>query len=264
MTKLRLLDLFSGLGGFSLGLHRTNAFETVAFCEINEKRWDILHNHWHDVPILKDVSEIDKETLEYLDIQAICAGFPCQDLSAAGRAHGVQVGFDGARSSLFFEIIRIARLVGPGLRRIILENVSDLLSGPHRDGEPTGEWFGIVLASLAEIGFDAVWEVIPAFAVGSIQRRERVVIVAYPSGLGNAGPFPSLHSRSPGQGWSGRKEDLQSLCDHPFEPGDSWPQPLIRGVDGWPADWMDRIEGLGNSIHPGIAEIAGRISMSIE
>lgn len=263
MIKLRVLDLFSGLGAFSLGLHNTGAFQTVAFCEINESRWPILHHHWHDVPILKDIREIDKELVEYLDPQVICGGFPCQELSIAGRAHGVQLGFGGDRSSLFFEIIRIARLAGDGLQRIILENVSDLLAGPWVDGKPTGEWFGIVLSSLAEIGFDAWWEVIPAFAVGSIQRRERVVIVAYPSRLGVQGPVSGLRLGEAGQRWSGRAADLQSLCDHPFEPGDSWPQPLIRGVDGWPAGWMDRIEACGNSIHPKVAEMAGRMALSI-
>jgi DNA (cytosine-5)-methyltransferase 1 len=264
MGKLRVLDLFSGLGAFSLGLHRTGAFETVALCEINQKRWPVLRKHF-DAPIYADVKQITAETLARDGIRpnVIVGGFPCQELSKAGRAHNVQVGFDGNRSALFFEIIRIARELGDDLRCVILENVTDLLSGPHDDnGRATGQWFGVVLRELAALGFDAEWEVVPAFAVGSIQRRERVVIVAYPSGLGASRPLEGIRACEIGQGWSGRAEDLQSLCDHPFEPGDSWPQPLIRGVDGWPSDWMDRIEACGNAIHPGVAEIAGRIALN--
>lgn len=263
MRKLRLLDLFSGLGGFSLGLEATGGFETVAFCERNEKRWPILQRHWPDVPIYGDVRSIDEVTIKALQPQAISAGFPCQDLSRAGRSHNVQVGFDGNRSALFFEIIRIARLVGDDLRCIVLENVTDLLAGPYDDaGRATGEWFGTVLAELADLGFDADWEVVPASAVGSVQRRERVVIAAYPSGLGTPRPLEGIRACEIGQGWSGRQEDLQALCDHPFERGDSWPQPLLRGVDGWPPDWMDRIEACGNSIHPRVAEIAGRMALN--
>lgn len=264
MKKLRVLDLFSGLGAFSLGLHRTGAFETVALCEINAKRWPILRRHF-DAPIYADVKQITADNLARDGIypQVIVGGFPCQELSKAGRAHNVQVGFDGSRSALFFEIMRIARELGDDLRCIILENVTDLLTGPHDDqGRATGEWFGTVLAELADLGLDADWEVVPAFAVGSIQRRERVVIVAYPSGLGAARPLEGIRACEPGQGWSGRQADLQYLCDHPFEPGDSWPQPLLRGVDGWPPDWMDRIEACGNAIHPAVAEIAGRIALN--
>lgn len=259
----KLLDLFSGLGGFSLGLERTGIYETVALCEYNEARWPILRKNWNHVPTFKDVKDIDGDILEFLRPDAICGGFPCQELSKAGRSHGVQKGFNGERSSLFYEIIRIARLVGGGLQRIILENVTDLLDGPYVDGKPTGEWFGVVLAELAEIGFDAIWEVIPAFSVGSIQRRERVVIIAYPAGQRVQGSLKSFSISKTGQGWSGRKEDLQHLCDHPFESGNSWPQPLLRGVDGWPANWMDRIEALGNCILPDVAQIAGEMSRPI-
>lgn len=260
---MRLLDLFSGIGGFSKGLESTGLYETVAFCEFNEKRWPILHRHWHHVPILKDVRDINDDMVDFIRPEAICGGFPCQELSKAGRAHGVQKGFEGERSSLFHEIIRIARIAGDGLQRIILENVTDILDGPHVDGQPTGEWFGVVLAELASVGFDAIWEVIPAYAVGSIQRRERVVIVAYPSGQLVQGSFKSFRIGEIRQGWSGRQEDLQHLCDNPFKRGDSWPQPLIRGMDGWPPNWMDRIEGLGNCIHPEVARIAGEMSRPI-
>lgn len=257
---MRLLDLFSGIGGFSLGLERTGLYETVAFCEYNENRWPILRRHWNHVPILRDVRDIDADMVEFLRPEAICGGFPCQEISKAGRAHGVQKGFDGERSSLFHEIIRIAGLAGDGLQRIILENVTDLLDGPYVDGQPTGEWFGVVLSELASIGFDAIWEVIPAYAIGSIQRRERVVIIAYPSGQRVQGSLKGFRISPPGQRWSGREEDLQNLCDNPFQPGAGWPQPLLRRVDGWPANWMDRIEGLGNCIHPSVAEIAGLMS----
>jgi DNA (cytosine-5)-methyltransferase 1 len=83
MKKLRVLDLFSGIGGFSLGLERTGGFETVALCEIEEYPRRVLQKHWPKVPIYHDVRELTADTLrrDGIAVDVICGGFPCQDLS---------------------------------------------------------------------------------------------------------------------------------------------------------------------------------------
>lgn len=94
---LKLLDLFSGIGGFSLGLERSGYFETIAFCEINPKPHRVLKAHWPGVPIYNDVREITAERLraDGIGVDAICGGFPCQDISHAGDVWGLGAGLDG-------------------------------------------------------------------------------------------------------------------------------------------------------------------------
>ena len=83
MRKLRVLDLFSGIGGFSLGLERTGGFETVAFCEIEEFPRKVLAKHWPGAPIFEDVCKLKGEDVGAIDV--ICGGFPCQDIYFAGQ-----------------------------------------------------------------------------------------------------------------------------------------------------------------------------------
>lgn len=165
---LTVLDLFSGIGGFSLGLERTGGFKTVAFCEIDPFCRRVLAKHWPGVPIYEDVCGLSLSN-GFADV--ICGGFPCQDISTAGK----QAGIDASRSGLWSEIVRLARDIRP--RFLIVENVTNLLGGPSQQ---PGAWFGRVLGDLAEIGFDAEWHCIPAAAVGASHRRDRVWIVAYP------------------------------------------------------------------------------------
>ena len=98
--SLKVLDLFSGIGGFSLGLERAG-FETVAFCEIEEYPRKVLKKHWPDVPIYEDVRDVTAERLRADGIfpDVITGGFPCQDISLAGK----QAGIDGERSGLWSE-----------------------------------------------------------------------------------------------------------------------------------------------------------------
>jgi len=170
-NKIPVLDIFSGIGGFSLGFERTGRFKTVAFCEIDEKARMVLDKHWPDVNKYNDVREITLKQLMNDGIErpkVICGGFPCQDISIAGQKEGI----DGRRSGLWGEYKRLISEIRPDFA--VVENVRNLLSGKR------GTWFGRVLGDLAEIGYDAEWNVISAARVGARHLRERVWIVAYP------------------------------------------------------------------------------------
>ncbi|MCP4000455.1 MAG: DNA cytosine methyltransferase, partial [Gammaproteobacteria bacterium] len=120
---LHVLDLFSGIGGFSLGLERTGGFKTVAFCEIEAYPRKVLAKHWPDVPQYTDVRELTGDRLRQdgITVDVITGGFPCQDISVAGKGAGIE----GERSGLWSEIARLTGEIRP--RYVILENVSALL-----------------------------------------------------------------------------------------------------------------------------------------
>ena len=164
--SLRVLDLFSGIGGFSLGLERAGMV-TTAFCEIDPFCRDVLKRHWPDVPIYDDVRTLTADTLrrDGVAVDVICGGFPCQDISPAGS----RAGFDGDRSGLWSEFARLIGEVRP--RFAIVENSAALLFGG----------LGRILADLAAIGFDAEWHAIAAAHVGAPHERDRVWVVAYPN-----------------------------------------------------------------------------------
>lgn len=279
--KLKVLDLFSGIlvGGFSLGLERTGGFETVAFCEIDPFCRRVLAKHWPTVRQYEDVRELTAKRLEAdgISVDVITGGFPCQDLSTAGKQAGMG---EGTRSGLWSEIVRLSRELRP--LYVIVENVANLLSGPS---EARGRWFGRVLGDLAECGYDAEWENIPAAALGAPHPRERVWIIAYPSqerqpeagtlrhqsiaqwlSRGSEAFVPAddrkerVQGRRPQQvsgfgafSWCQnvrRAEDLRGRPD--------LPPPLFRGSrDGIP-NWVDRIGACGNSVIPQIPELIGR------
>ena len=236
MDKLRVLDLFSGIGGFSLGLERTGGFETVAFCEIEPFPRRVLAKHWPDTPIHRDVRELRGEDVGPVDV--ICGGFPCQDLSAAGR----QAGLGGTRSGLWSEIARLAGELRPNF--IILENVAAVLTGPS---EQPGGWYGSILRDLAQLGYDAEWENIPAGALGAPHERQRWWCIAYPNQMGSEIRYFEIARRSLS------RDRLEGVAR-------TWraAQPsFIRMGDGVPAD-VDRIAALGNSVVPAIPELIGR------
>ncbi len=164
--KLKVLDLFSGIGGFSLGLERTGGFETVAFCEIEPFPRRVLAKHWPNVRQYEDVRTLTADTLrrDGIAVDVICGGFPCQDISHAGKGAGIE----GKRSGLWSEYARLIGELRP--RYVLVENVSALL----------GRGLDRVLGDLAEIGFDAEWNCIRAADVGAPHLRDRLWLVAYP------------------------------------------------------------------------------------
>jgi len=246
MQKLKVLDLFSGIGGFSLGLERTGGFETVAFCEIEPFPRKVLAKHWPEVPQYDDVRTLTAERLaaDGIAVDVICGGFPCQDVSTLAFVHG-RSGLQGDRSGLFFEIIRLVDELAP--KAVILENVPGLLVGGAV----------AVLQAFFSVGYDAEWHTIPAAAMGSAQARDRIWFIAYPSKERTEGPFKGINFSAPRQGWQGRQTYLQDVAASPFSGTDSVPQSILCGVDVRVSNWVDRIGACGNSAHPAVIEMIG-------
>jgi DNA (cytosine-5)-methyltransferase 1 len=162
--RLKVGSLFSGIGGFDLGLERAG-MSTSWFVENNAYCQAVLRKNWPNVPIYDDIRDVDVCQLSPIDV--LCGGFPCQDLSVAGTGAGLT----GARSGLWSEFVRIIGGLRP--RYVIVENVSVLRS----------RGLGRILGEMAALGYDAEWDCIPASAVGAPHRRDRVWIVAYPGGV---------------------------------------------------------------------------------
>lgn len=159
------LSLFSGIGGADLAFESGAGATTVGFSEIDPKASDLLGKHWPKTPNLGDIRGIDGKNFEGINI--ITGGFPCQDVSIAGR----RAGLAGERSGLFWEFVRIAKSARP--EWIVLENVSGLLSsGGRRD-------LGAIIGTLVELGYSVGWRVLNAQYFGVPQRRRRIFIVGY-------------------------------------------------------------------------------------
>ena len=247
---MKVLDLFSGIGGFSIGLERAG-METIAFCEIEDYPRKVLAKHWPDVPIASDVTKLTyKDGVLYDDgnevyrgsIDVICGGFPCQDISAAGKQEGIK---EGARSGLWSECARLLREIRPNYA--IFENVSALLSGEQ------GRWFQRVLFDISKVGYDAEWHCIPASYLGACHRRDRVWIITYPNGADE-----QIITKKPIFG----QQDLQRELTRGFERIEKRPNIteslLFRKNDGLPLrPYRDRVKSLGNTLVPQIPELIG-------
>jgi DNA (cytosine-5)-methyltransferase 1 len=236
MPKLKVLDLFSGSGGFSLGLERTGGFETVAFCEIEEyPRLHVLGKHWPGVPQYDDVRNLTARQLAEAGIwpDVIVGGFPCQDISLAGKGEGL----GGDQSGLWREFIRLIREVGP--RIVIVENVAALLK----------RGLGDVLRDLAEAGYDAEWDCLPASFVGAPHNRDRIWIIAYPQRDEQSRPEPCFGAL----GRMGRVEQPVPWDTH-------WEAALsaLRGMDDGLSRSVDRTDLMRNAVVPQIPELIGR------
>jgi DNA (cytosine-5)-methyltransferase 1 len=236
-VKLRVLDLFSGIGGFSLGLERTGGFETVAFCEIEPYPRAVLAKHWPGVPIYDDVRTLTADALrrDGIAVDVICGGFPCQDISWAGKGAGIT----GERSGLWREYARIICELEPAY--VIMENVSALLA----------RGLGDVLGDLAKIGYDAEWHCIPASAIGAPHERDRIWIVGYP----NSEP------------WFPEVERIQITGYSLANQGAFWGganEPPFHGVAYGVPYGSQRCKAIGNAVVPQIPELIGRAILAAE
>ena len=228
-------SLFSGIGGIDLGLERSG-MKVLWQVEIDPWCRAVLAKHWPDVERFEDVRSVGAHNLRPVDL--IAGGFPCQDISVAGDGLGID---DGERSGLWSEFARIVRELRP--RYVLVENVSALLV----------RGLGRVIGDLAEGGYDAEWDCLPAVAIGAPHRRDRVFLVAHDRSKRVQGRWSRPLSRVPEFSWC---QDVRRVEDVRGRP--DLPPPLLRGTrDGVPL-WVDRLRGLGNAVVPPLVEIVGR------
>jgi DNA (cytosine-5)-methyltransferase 1 len=159
---VKFISLFSGIGGFDLGFERAG-MECVAQVEVDKNCLKLLSDKFPKAERYEDVRTVGNN-LPAADV--ICGGFPCQDLSIAGKRKGL----DGERSGLWFEFHRILSEIKPAW--VVIENVPGLLSSAR------GRDFAVILSGLADIGYCAAWRVLDAQYFGVAQRRRRVFVVA--------------------------------------------------------------------------------------
>lgn len=258
-------SLFAGIGGFDLGLERAG-MRVRWQVEIDPYCQRVLAKHWPDVTRYGDIRAVDWSTVEPVDL--LCGGFPCQDISFAGKGAGLA----GERSGLWFEYAKAIEVLKP--RYVLIENVSALRS----------RGLDQVLGSLAALGYDAEWHCIPACAVGAPHRRDRVWIVANASRAGGRARGQSDSTRQEiayrgaemadaecerlqggGENWSGERST--GLCGRAWKNKE---QDIYQARSGWwstePAvgrvahgipHRVDRLRGLGNAIVPQIATFLG-------
>ena len=193
---LRIGSLFSGYGGLDLAVQQVYEAAPVWHVEFDDAPSKILAHHWPDVPNLHDVTAVGWEQVEPIDI--LTGGFPCQDVSVAGRRAGMT---DGTRSGLWSHMAHAIDVLRPQL--VVIENVGGLFSAkaasvmePHpwclgSDGAGSDtvllRAIDAVLSTLSELGYDAEWTALRAADVGAPHGRLRVFITAHPSGGGSGG-----------------------------------------------------------------------------
>ena len=169
IETLKILDTFAGIGGFSYAAHElVGGFETTQFVEIDPFCQKVLKKHFPKVPCHDDIKTFTAYPGQY---DVITGGFPCQDISVAGRREGIT---DQSRSGLFYELIRVIRLVRP--KFVVMENVAAILNNG----------LDIVLGELSEAGYDAEWSIISASSLGAAHRRSRWWCVAYTNNYGSS------------------------------------------------------------------------------
>jgi DNA (cytosine-5)-methyltransferase 1 len=235
---VRVLDLFSGIGGFSLGLERAG-METVAFCEIDPYCRAVLRKHWPGVPIFEDV-----RTLRGTDVGpvgVICGGFPCQPYSVAGK----KMGSEDDRA-LWPEYRRLVKELRPSW--VVGENVIGIV-GMELDN---------VLADLEALGYATRTFDIPACAVGANHERRRVWIVAYADreGLEGGEVKPGITSE-----WAWSEKQLRAMAAQLVRV--SQPSGTTGGIAYGVPDRAHRLKALGNAVVPQIPEIIGRAIMKV-
>lgn len=224
-------SLFAGIGGIDLGLERAG-MRCAWQVEIDDYATRVLFKHWPDVPRFRDVRSVGVHNLPAVDL--ICGGFPCQDISNAGKRAGIT----GERSGLWSEFARIIRELRP--RYVLVENVAALL----------GRGLSTVLGDLAALGYDAEWHCIPATYVGAPHRRDRLFIVAYPNSSNSnrrgcimqMGRERGAKAPTPDRNISGIEWGIESR-----------PAVLAYGIPFR----VEQLNGYGNAVVPQVAEFIG-------
>ena len=201
MKGLKMLDTFAGIGGFSYAATKLGGgYRTTQFIEIDPFCQKILKKHFPNTPIHDDIRTFTARPFQY---DVITGGFPCQDISVAGRREGIT---EESRSGLFYELMRVIRMVRP--KFIVLENVAAILNNG----------LDIVLGELSEAGYDAEWSIISASSLGACHRRSRWWLVAYPNNDGQQRrEFETRNQNVTGQNtqvkWSTNSENFKRQSD---------------------------------------------------
>jgi len=249
--EIKVLSFFAGIGGIELGLEWAGSggmppgwpdaarppesvFRAVGQIELEPYALSVLGRRWPDVPRFGDITKLTIEELPEADLW--CGGFPCQDISTAGKGAGIT----GSRSGLFFDWMKLVEKARPPM--VLMENVGALLF----------RGLYAVLAELARIGYDAEWECVPAAAVGARHRRDRVFILA----LSPDAPFPAGC-------WAGpaRAGLLEMLCIG--NTGGIWSaDPGMDRIVPWRQIVENRLERLGNAVVPQAAELLGTMLLN--
>lgn len=230
---MNVLSLFSGIGGLELGLERAG-MTVVGQVEINPFCRQILAKHWPDVPRHDDVRTTVQwwESEPRPDVHLVCGGFPCPDISNAGKHAGIT----GERSGLWKSMRDTIGRLRP--RYVLVENVAAL----------TVRGLDTVLADLARLGFDAEWSTVSACSVGAPHTRERMFVLAYPSGIG----WEWRRGVGPGQALlelEGRGQEHRRVWS-----SESRPVGMAYGIPRR----VDRLTALGNAVVPAVSEVIGR------
>ena len=190
------IDLFSGIGGFSYAARQVwgSELKDIGHSEVDKNACKIYHHHYPESECLGDIDGIEK-----VEADLITAGFPCQDLSVAGKREGLA----GERSGLFWRLARIIGLSKP--RWFVIENVPGLLSSNG------GKDFWLVITTLEQFGYCVSWGILDAQYFGVAQRRRRVWIVG---SLGNIGAAKVLSKSQSGNGDDTKKQKMgeRGLC----------------------------------------------------
>lgn len=247
---MQFISLFAGVGGIDLGLERAG-MTCVAQVEIDEFCQRVLKKHWQNVPKYKDVLDVGKHNLPTAKV--ICGGFPCQDVSVAGK----RAGLEGHRSTLWSEYYRIICEIRP--KWVIVENVIGLLSANQ------GGFFTKILREISEAGYDAEWFTIRASDLGAPHQRERVFIVAYPNGnrlekntdnheLCDASIYQGVARRLSKVGGTSVWDTTRPIGCRPMGVGDG----ISARLDKF------GIKAMGNAVVPQVAQVIGETIMSIE
>ena len=193
---MKFVSLFSGIGCFDLAFERAG-MECVSVCEIDKNAQSVLRRHFPKAELFDDVRKIGIATHGKKSIDIICGGFPCQDLSVAGK----RAGLAGERSGLWFEFARIIDELEPSW--VVIENVPGLLSSDK------GRDFAVIIQWLAQRGYGVVWRVFDAQYFGVPQRRRRVFLVA---SFGNGSSAKVLFERESGTGNTPPSREAERSC----------------------------------------------------
>lgn len=270
MIHIEIGSLFSGIGGIELGFER-EGFKTKWFVENNLYCKFVLKKNFPHIQIYDDITKLEWDKLPKVDI--LTGGFPCQDISNAGKRKGIA----GERSSLWKYYAKGIREVQP--KYAVIENVSAI----------TLRGLNVVLADLAENGYDAEWFSLRASDFGAIHRRERIFIIAYTSSIRHFGcknkkeRCQRITCAQDGRVFVPRiitddwYERIQRFRQESLqgEFGFSWckdvrriedlkgrhdiPEPLFCGGRDGISNWMDRIASCGNAVVPQVAQFIARI-----